>query len=712
MCYYILEESIMGFLDSFNVAPESNSAEGSKYWYEDHTMPGVPYVLFVLENKGRIYHKPTMDYLHRAINNAGIKSYVITSATNKGDSLEEIRKKGVTKYYASIGKEADWLHIVYKGVFKNQQCKCIVPFGTALTQIVSGKDLDMDDFIVPYFRPYFYIGNKAGHAIDDYDNYIFPVFNLRDIIYADDNEYIDRAKLYPDTWVYKHFARVLKFVAKDRSTWWKPDMDPFELHSIENDEQCVEFLNRCMNTEILSFDLETSGFSPWKDKIKCITMAIDKDNGYYIPWTIMQNHVELLSKVMKSAKMLIAVNGKFDLKFLWKNGLDQSIHLTDDLMLMAHCLCSSMHKGLKSLTYKHTYFGGYEEDLVKWKARTGIDDYSKIPDPILQPYASIDVVGPIRIYPELKAEIMAFDQSYPSEKPIQLLGGVQWTVWKWYTEVCMPLENTVSSMEYRGIIISERWRTKHKAILQEELKKTQAKLDQLMGTHINWFSTKELGELLRDRGWPKVAEEDDEDDPFGTDADSMFRWKQMAKAGDPRISLEFCTTLEYLRGVKNCLNSFIGCTEIDYDKKTGRRKTRKTGWEQYLIYHEEDHTWRVHPTYSIMGTETFRMECNAPNFQNIPSHSIGNEYVKRSLGTPTADMYHITANSGKVYHCIELDSIKTVEHGWIMVKQLTEDMTIDESAPDDVVKTYDELHPVPGIHPTTYKQICEEYGYA
>lgn len=702
-------------LASFNrgrIAASEDSKIKGTYWYEDHTTE-EPYVLFVIENLNRTNHKQTMELLRKDIQRAGIRSYVITAAANVIESFDNMHKGGLVNWYGAQGTNSDWLGQIYRGVFKDKVCKCIVPFGMALTQIVKGIDIDMDDFLVPYFRPYFYLGNKKGGAIGDYDNHIFPVYNLMTIYLAEDENNLEMSEIFADTWVHKHFMRVLKQVAKDKSTWWMPDMDPYYLHTIKTHEECVQLLTEHMNSDVLSFDLETSGFDCFKDIIKCYTVAFDKDNGYYIPWTIMKDHVDLLSKCMKSTKKLIAVNGKFDLKFLWQNGLDKDIHLDIDLMLFAHIINCYGHKGLKSLTYLHTYFGGYEEALVAYKAKTGVKDYSKIPEPILSPYATIDVIAPLRILPELEALCDAFDSAYPSEKPIDKLGGVQWTVRKWFYEVCMPLENVVSSMEYRGVIISEPYRQKHKKILQGELDKTKVKLGEIMKVpaSFKWFSTKELGALIKAKGYPQVNFDNDPEDPFGTDADSIFRWKQMAKAGDKRCNLEFLETLEYLRGIKNCLNSFIGTTEVSYDKKTAKRKVKKTGWEKGLTFHPEDGTWRVHPTYGIMGTDTFRMECSEPNFQNIPSHSIGNEYVKMSLGTPTADMFHVTSESGKVYHVVELDYIRTKEKGLIRVRDLTEDDTIDESNPEDVVKTYDELHPVPGITPTTYKQICEEYGY-
>lgn len=673
------------------IATNKGSTGSLDIWVDDNVKPGTPYVLFVLENKNLINNRQIMNLLKQAIVSAGILSYKITVAINRIVEPKEI--KSVTSFY--LNNTSNWLEKIVNNNKQDEELKAIVCFGQVLNQITKSADLNLDDFLVPYFRSYFYIGDKF---VGKYNTHIFPVHSLKEIFpYSD-------GYLLSDTWVYKHFARVLKIVAK--GDYWTPDLSEFNIIDVKTKE---EFLNICHNnyeTELLSFDLETSGLDFNNDIIKCLTISFDGISGYYIPWEVVD--VNELSKLMLSAKNKIAVNGKFDLKFLWKNGLDESVHLDNDIMLMVHCMNSIQHAGLKSSAFLYTPYGGYDNTLDVYKTLNNVKDYSKIPDSILKPYATIDAILPIRIYKEVKSLIDSFDSKYPSEKPIEFLHGEEWNIWKWYKEICMPLENNVSSMEYRGIIIDREFQLKNREYLKKEIIKVKEKLNSIVNrTDINWFSTDQLGKLFKSLGWPSV----EPDGSYSSKEESLFKWSQMAKDNkDSIVSLELIDNLQYLRGLKNCLNSFLGEIEVEYDKRTGIRKSRETGWEQYIHYHENDNTWRVHPNYSIMGTETFRMKCHEPNFQNIPSHSIGNKYVKQCIGVPTADLYKIKSDSGKVYYLIETDFVLTKRRGWIQTSKLLKNDIIDESVEENV-KTYDEMFPVPGIIPTKYKDIIMEFNH-
>ena len=53
------------------------------------------------------------------------------------------------------------------------------------------------------------------------------------------------------------------------------------------------------------------------------------------------------------------------------------------------------------------------------------------------------------------------------------------------------------------------------------------------------------------------------------------------------------------------------------------------GWPQYLTYHQEDDSWRMHANYFSMGTDSGRTRCKAPNLQNIPTRGMFASDIKK-----------------------------------------------------------------------------------
>jgi len=102
----------------------------------------------------------------------------------------------------------------------------------------------------------------------------------------------------------------------------------------------------------------------------------------------------------------------------------------------------------------------------------------------------------------------------------------------------------------------------------------------------------------------------------------LERWKQK---GHLEIG-----KLQQLRSLRVLLKTFIS-PEEDAEK----------GWEQYVRWHEEDSSWRMHPTYNVMRTESGRCKSDSPNMQNVPAHGAQAELVKRCITTPDPKEYYL-----------------------------------------------------------------------
>lgn len=106
--------------------------------------------------------------------------------------------------------------------------------------------------------------------------------------------------------------------------------------------------------------------------------------------------------------------------------------------------------------------------------------------------------------------------------------------------------------------------------------------------------------------------------------DQMTRWaKKHPEAKD----------LAYLASLLTLLNGFVG------DDPVGDVEYGTKGWSQYLRYHKEDNTYRMHCNFKPMMADSGRSKCDSPNMQNVPTHSKWAEEVKKCVCTPNDDEY-------------------------------------------------------------------------
>lgn len=668
----------------------SKKAVTTDVWKFEHIV-GNSFVTFVLDNPIRPASEDDRQillYLQKIIEKAGIYSYVITTAIPETPTEKEIKKEGgLMKYYTK--HDSNWFNAIIKPAReKGMTAEVIVPFGPVLYQIIkTATDFTVEDLIFPFLENYFYLGH--GY-VGDYDSFIFPQFSIDQIFRPGKSE--NKPQIELGAWRMNFMVSVLRKIAKCEYAY-PENMNHPELKEIAGYENVRKFLLDHFHSEICAFDLETSGFDFIDDIIRCITLAFDEDTGYYIEWKEFTDHpdlVQLLSEMLLSCKVRTTVNGKFDIKFLWQNGLSREVQITDDAMLMQHVLCSERKKGLKTQTYWYTPWGGYDYALDEYRERTGNDDYSIIPKKILFPYATMDAVMTVRIHNAVKKRLHDFAERFPSEKPADSTGGRVWTPYDWYHTYVMGLYPKVCEMEFEGICVDEEVMDKHRAILKDIIEKTRDELADIFtnkyGVHITrdypFGSQTKLGALLRKAGWPchGISQEGE----YATSDVEFTEWE--------RDGMEGMEQLRTFRTASTCYGTYIGTMEKVVDQRRGTIKEKATGWLQYVKRHP-DGTLRMHCNFGVCTNTTFRCRSSEPNLQNIPTRGKLANMVKQCITTPVASMYYVTGDSGKEYKLTEIDYIRVKNHPsgqeYIEARFLTENDTIDESDPELVVKEYD-----------------------
>lgn len=660
---------------------------------------GNEFVTVVLDLPLRVGTNPVekeiLVYLEKMLQKSGITSYVITAALRDYPSEKEL--KGLTAFYTS--HDSGWFDEIIKPArAKGMIADVVIPFGATLYQITkTGTDFTVEDLIYPAFENYVYIGHGW---IGDYDCFLFPQYSIMDIFCPGTPSKVELSgwKMNFMISVFRKIAAHRYQLPDDMST---PDLKEvgaaYDTDKVAGKKEVEDFLKAHFNEEICAFDLETSGFNQWKCKIRCITMAFDSATGYYIEWKIFAENpdlIDLLSEMMLTCKNRVTVNGKFDIKFLWVNGLSTDVTVTEDAMTLCHVLCSGRKKGLKTQTFFWTPHGGYDHRLDLYRdslKKEGIKDpsYYDIPKNLLFTYATMDAVMTVRVWLAGLKRLHKFDEEYPTEKPIEHTGGHAYTAYEWYKFV-MKIYPIICKMEYEGLCLDEHVIELHRDIFRKKIETAKDQLGEIfknvsvdgkrVDRNYEFGSTTKLGKLLEAAGWACYGKS--AAGGYETSGDCFLEWKRDGQKGVAELTA--------FRKANVCLKTYLGNLETKVNQKTGVVTKAWSGWPQYWIHHP-DGSLRLHCDFGVCATETFRMISSEPNLQNVPTHSQEGSITKMAFTTPPAPMVTVIAKDHpnlKDFEVTQLGVINTVR-GYVAALALTKDDKVVDIG-DETVLEYDE----------------------
>lgn len=683
---------------AFSLNKKAKQVSKTELFRVEHIV-GNEFVTVVLDLPLRVETNPVekeiLVYLEKMLQKSGITSYVITAALRDYPSEKEL--KGLTAFYTS--HDSGWFDEIIKPArVKGMIADVVIPFGAALYQITkTGTDFTVEDLIYPAFENYVYIGHGW---IGDYDCFLFPQYSIMDIFCPGTPSKVELSgwKMNFMISVFRKIAAHKYQLPDDMST---PDLKEiganYDTDKVAGKKEVEDFLKAHFNEEICAFDLETSGFNQWKCKIRCITMAFDSATGYYIEWKIFAENpelIDLLSEMMLTCKNRVTVNGKFDIKFLWVNGLSTDVTVTEDAMTLCHVLCSGRKKGLKTQTFFWTPHGGYDHKLDLYRdslKKEGIKDpsYYDIPKNLLFVYATMDSVMTVRVWLAGLKRLHKFDEEYPTEKPIEHTGGHAYTAYEWYKFV-MKIYPIICKMEYEGLCLDEHVIELHRDIFRKKIETAKDQLGEIfknvtvdgkrVDRNYEFGSTTKLGKLLEAAGWACYGKS--AAGGYETSGDCFLEWKRDGQKGVAELTA--------FRKANVCLKTYLGNLETKVNQKTGVVTKAWSGWPQYWIHHP-DGSLRLHCDFGVCATETFRMISSEPNLQNVPTHSQEGSITKMAFTTPPAPMITVIAKDHpnlKDFEVTQLGVINTAR-GYVAALALTKDDKIVDIG-DETVLEYDE----------------------
>ena len=557
------------------------------------------YYLFVTDQKPTV---DKIDLLQKKIKGAGIHSYAIVTAVNVIFTYEV--EKSLTQFF--MANDSKWAR---KYVIRRTadggavKAKAVMTFGPAMYGLNRSTDIMVENFYAGVT-----ILDRTHYYSPAIDANVFPVDHLSWVFPP-----ITDARAGCETYRTRFFYWQLKKM--QRTDAWMPDMRDPVITVCETAEAAAKVLKDNMNSELVAWDLETTGLDFFLDKIGCITLCFDGVNGYFIPWKLINKRQ--LAACLMSCKHRVGANLKFDTKFVWQDGVRWPT-VTDATDLLSHALHSERFKGLKSLAFFYSKFGGYDDELDVFKKQTGIKDYTKVPVPILCKYATLDAIVTHRVFYALLEHVRQVDKRFPNEKL------PEWTIERFYTDIMMPVYTDFCEIEFRGTFINLDMLQKNKKALEDKLAIVAAELREIWGVDktFNLFSTTDVGRLLMEKGWEPPPEINKKGEYSTSDPNLIF-WEQLDKPGIKK--------LKELRSIYTMLNMFLGSVD-----KNGE----VTGWQKYIRKHD-DGTYRMHPNFTVMGTSTYRCICREPNLQQLPSSATLAKYAKQCIGTPDNSQFKL-----------------------------------------------------------------------
>lgn len=354
-------------------------------------------------------------------------------------------------------------------------------------------------------------------------------------------------------------------------------------------DELQDVVRQCKGCNTLCFDLETSGFDIFGDRIVGISLATEAHKAWYIPFTVGSDRNRTESEYATLLKPLfecpnstkVGQNMKFDILFLKTLGIEVK-GLKCDTMLLHYLLDPEARHNMNALSERYL---GYSPIAIESLIGRGAQQIT------------MDMVAVERVaeYAAEDADITL--QLYNHLRPLVEKEGL----WELYCTIEEPMIDVLADMEFTGVKIDSALLKEYSAKLSVELTALEAKIRAMADEpNLNVNSGRQLGEILFSK--MRIAEK-----------------PKMTKTG------QFCTDEEYLkgfadeheivkvileyRGVKKLLSTYIDALPLLVNPVTGR----------------------IHTSYNQAVTATGRLSSSNPNLQNIP--------IRDAIGRPIREAF-------------------------------------------------------------------------
>lgn len=346
-------------------------------------------------------------------------------------------------------------------------------------------------------------------------------------------------------------------------------------------QQLVEKLRGC---DRLSFDTETDGVDPMKNKLVGVSLSATPGVAYYIPINGEQGipqdkAVELVQPLFKENSLKIAHNYKFDYMMLQRAGLEIRGDAFDT-MIAGYLLDANQKLKMDALAEKYLEYKpiSITELIGKGRNQKTMDE---IAPGEIRIYACEDADITLRLY-EILSEKLAHDDLEEIAQTLEF-----------------PLMEVLAKMEMNGVLVDRDLLKEFSETLRDELIELEDMIYEKAGTEFNINSPKQLGEVLFDKmGLP--AGKKTKTGQYST-AESVLK-KLASDYEMPDLILEY-------RALKKLKSTYVDALP--------------------KLIHEE--TGRIHTDFNQSIAATGRLTSSNPNLQNIPIRTERGREIRKAF---------------------------------------------------------------------------------
>lgn len=458
-------------------------------------------------------------------------------------------------------------------LIKDANPKVILTVGRGLYTILNSGDLLPQHF----------------YSLHDDDTWLYsPEYNCKVLP-------LPAAFLWLDWDVYeRHFVkeqikRAVRFV-QERSF----RIPRFKLDFEHNPDLLLKRLIEDTSIEWIAVDTETSGLNYFVDELYSIQFSWTGYHGVFILFSEIKD--KQLLRDLFSKKKIIMHNASFDLKFLWRNGIENA-KCDFDTMLASHAINENSPNGLKILTWIYTYYGGYEDKLQRYLDLYKISDFRLLPEDILVEYGAID--------PCITYQLKVYFEKRLNEEDERVR-------WNFY-DIVMPAVPVIAEMEMNGIPVDVEYMYKFNDILNKRKRRIEFILQRLAGPGENTKSGKVLSrivssdpnfELLHDdKGNPLLAKNGDL--LLNKDTVPLYA-KQGVKAAKYLIKYRQVIRTMSMLGIEKLKQKDQSNTDSLFEIEEDEELQAEDGFMASIIM-IDDRYGTLHTNFNLAGTDTGRL---------------------------------------------------------------------------------------------------------
>lgn len=405
----------------------------------------------------------------------------------------------------------------------------------------------------------------------------------------------------------------------------------FKITTVNTPELLDELVAKLNTAPYIVWDVETTGIDPMAVDLVGIALAVDEEEGFYIP-VKHQYGVQLpLEMVIGAIRPALtnpnipkyAHNASYDLVVMARYGVDVAPVAFDTMVAEWVVDPVSKHLGLKSFA---SHYLDITMTEIKELIGTGKNQLTmkQVDIERAAPYAGADVVVTARAVSNLKPRL--------EEKGLTEL----------YETLELPLIPVIVDMERTGVKLEVGYLAEMSQRLDEQIKALEHEIYGHSGGYgdFNINSPKQLNDVL-----------------FGKLGLSTTGLKKTIHGYSTDV-----VTLELLKGQHPIIQYLLEYREL----------TKLLGtYVDALPRLVNQETGRLHTSYNQTGTSTGRLSSNNPNLQNIPIRTELGREVRRAF---IASEGHVLLSVD--YSQIELRVLAHISEDETLLKAFADDQDI------------------------------------